>query len=262
MVRLLRIYFAMQAAHLRAQLQYEADVWLALIGVALGQIVGALFISSLFRLRPALGGWSIWEAAVPYGLIGLARGLSELLCEGLWHIRTIVARGELDVPLVRPLPLVFQIATRASDLHSLSNLIIGSSIIGLAFHRLGLVLSAAKIIFFVFTMAGSTLVMAAMILIANSIAFWDRSVDSSLPSFVLQIADGAQIPLSVYGAPVRVVLTWILPYAFVSYFPAQVLLGKPVTPLAWASPLIGPLVAGLACMIFRLGLRRYESAGH
>src|SRR5262249_34500633 len=181
MVRLLRIYFAMQAAHLRAQLQYEADVWLALIGVALGQIVGALFISSLFRLRPALGGWSIWEAAVPYGLIGLARGLSELLCEGLWHIRTIVARGELDVPLVRPLPLVFQIATRASDLHSLSNLIIGSSIIGLAFHRLGLVLSAAKIIFFVFTMAGSTLVMAAMILIANSIAFWDRSVDSSLP---------------------------------------------------------------------------------
>jgi ABC-2 type transport system permease protein len=68
----------------------------------------------------------------------------------------------------------------------------------------------------------------------------------------------------VYGPFARLLLTWVLPFAFVSYYPTCLLLGKPVEPswILWLIPLSGPIVALAASVLWRLGLSRYESTGH
>ena len=74
-------------------------------------------------------------------------------------------------------------------------------------------------------------------------------------------------PLSIYGAGVRWLLTFGIPVAFVSYFPAAVLLGRThdlsVPPLiAYLAPAAGLLWFGLAYQLFRHELRAYQSSGH
>jgi len=59
-------------------------------------------------------------------------------------------------------------------------------------------------------------------------------------------------------------VTWVLPFAFVSYYPGIALLGKPVASpwLGPLAPLAGPAVALIAALIWRIGLRRYQGTGH
>jgi ABC-2 type transport system permease protein len=73
----------------------------------------------------------------------------------------------------------------------------------------------------------------------------------------------ARFPITIYGLGVRLVLTLVLPYAFMSYFPATTVLRE--SSLWWVG-LLTPLVAvhtlALGAWAFRRGLLRYESSGH
>ena len=65
----------------------------------------------------------------------------------------------------------------------------------------------------------------------------------------------------------RFLLTFGLPLAFVSYFPAAVLLGRTgelsVPPaVAYAAPLVGAVWFMLALLLWRSELGQYRSAGH
>ncbi|WP_233605962.1 ABC-2 family transporter protein [Micromonospora sp. Llam0] len=78
--------------------------------------------------------------------------------------------------------------------------------------------------------------------------------------------------MSVYTFGVRLVLVVGLPFAFVGFFPASAVLGAGgddavragvgPTWLGWLTPLVAAYCVAVAALIFRAGLRRYESAGN
>ena len=73
-------------------------------------------------------------------------------------------------------------------------------------------------------------------------------------------------PLTIYGVWLRRLLAFVVPLAFVSYFPAVAILGKhdPLDTPPWLGALT-PVVAGLtvviAAAIWRTGVRHYRSTG-
>jgi ABC-2 type transport system permease protein len=63
-----------------------------------------------------------------------------------------------------------------------------------------------------------------------------------------------------------VVVTGIIPVAFMNYYPALMLLGKldPGSPTAWLgfmSPVVALILSLLASGVWHLALRRYSSSG-
>jgi ABC-2 type transport system permease protein len=76
--------------------------------------------------------------------------------------------------------------------------------------------------------------------------------------------DFAKYPLSAYTRPIQFVLTWLIPLAFISYYPAAVLLGKPLAQpwIGYLAPLAGPAAAVCALGLWKRGLLRYQSSGH
>ena len=73
----------------------------------------------------------------------------------------------------------------------------------------------------------------------------------------------ARYPISIYGGVVRLILPLVLPYAFMTCFPATAVLSPGSTP--WPGPLTP--VAATWCLLlgrwaFRRGLLRYGSAGN
>ena len=66
--------------------------------------------------------------------------------------------------------------------------------------------------------------------------------------------------MSIYRQPIRFVLTWVLPVAFISTFPAHAL-ARGAGPVL----IVGGLAIGLAALVivrtvWNSGLRRYTSA--
>jgi ABC-2 type transport system permease protein len=78
--------------------------------------------------------------------------------------------------------------------------------------------------------------------------------------------DFSSYPINVYSGVFRRVFAYSLGFAFVAYYPALMLLGRP-DPLglpgwvAWTSPLVSLAAALLAALAWRFGVRHYRSTG-
>jgi ABC-2 type transport system permease protein len=259
-----RIYGKLQLLHLRAHLEYEADFWIGILGVALTHGAGFVFVWALFSNVPSVAGWQLWEIAFLYALSIIPRGLVELLCDGQWSLRQLVNRGELDRLLLRPVSPMLQLITMEMSIHGFGSVLLGAAIMLRAVRELGLAWGAWHYLFLAATLFSSVLLIGAINLATNCIAFWEPSSSSTFPFMVQNFMEFAKFPLSLYDRLVQGLMTWVLPFAFVSYYPGIALLARPVETqwLSYLAPLTGPIVSLLAGLIWRTGLGRYQGAGH
>ena len=79
--------------------------------------------------------------------------------------------------------------------------------------------------------------------------------------------DFTRYPISIYTRGVRIVLTYVLPFAFMNYFPATYFLQKGDTGLSLnpqvglLTPAIGLAWVFVAYAFWRVGLRHYQGTG-
>jgi ABC-2 type transport system permease protein len=78
---------------------------------------------------------------------------------------------------------------------------------------------------------------------------------------VFSMNEFAKYPLSIYHGAIRILLTWIIPYGFVSFYPASYLLGRDVGQLVWLSPIVALVFIFIAYRAWLFGLRHYSSTG-
>ncbi len=72
----------------------------------------------------------------------------------------------------------------------------------------------------------------------------------------------SRYPLTIYSLPVRILLTFVLPFAWVAYYPATWFVGGSDLKLVAAlTPLVGLAVFAGAVLIWRRGVRNYTSTG-
>jgi ABC-2 type transport system permease protein len=79
---------------------------------------------------------------------------------------------------------------------------------------------------------------------------------------VWNIQNYGRYPVRIYNKVIQILLTWILPFAFVGFYPAAYFLD----PIHWAkmaylTPLIGVAFFSLALMFWNYGVKQYRGAG-
>jgi len=258
------IYLRLQLLHLRVALEYPANFWIASVAMLIGEITTIGFLWVLFSHVPQIAGWQFWEVLFLYALIALQTALGGFLCSGFWNIPHYIRSGQLDQVLVRPLAPLLQMATLHLDLRNIGRLGISSAMLVLAIRQIHSAWGLWQQAYFVATLLGSTLLLNSLFFLPRCLAFWTLSDTNSIADWLWNVIDFAKYPLSAYTRPIQFVLTWLIPLAFISYYPAAFLLGKPLAQpwLGYLAPLAGPLAAVVALTVWRRGLLRYQSSGH
>jgi ABC-2 type transport system permease protein len=148
-------------------------------------------------------------------------------------------------------------------MHGAGNLLLGLAVLLTAGARVGVDWTVGKALWVVLTIACG-LVVIAISFLANMIHFWEPGGRSSFPFFVANTAEFAKFPLELYGWGLRFLLTALLPFGFVSYYPALILLDKE-SELRWLGylTLLAPVIlAAVTARLWRAGLGRYQGVGH
>lgn len=262
--RLLRFYVRLQFLQIRIYFEYRADFWIGIFGMLLTQGTGLVFIWVLFQRVPTVGGWSVWEIALLYALAIIPRGLTDFLFNGQWQLRQLVNTGEFDRLLLRPLSPALQVITQACGIQGIGSVALGIVVLVTALQKLNLSWGWWQDGFLLATTVSAVLLISSIDLATNCIAFWDPSASSAFPFSIQYCIEFAKYPVTLYGRLIQIFITWILPFAFVSYYPGLVLLNKAGN-LLWpeyVTLLIGPLMALLCAAIWRYGLARYQGVGH
>lgn len=250
-------------ASIRGQMQYRASFLMQVASGIVFQCMGFVFVWLLLSRFRALDGWTIEEMALLYGIRLCAHGAYLVLFNNMYGIDQMV-QGEFDRFLVRPLPILTQLMFSQFRLSILGDLTGGIVILGAAISRTDINWTPANGLLLVTAILGGGMIDGAMQLAMASTSF--RTLNS-WPLRVLAddiAANFANYPISIFGNPVRFVLTFLLPIAFMAYLPAAALLGKATFLPAWCGWLglpVGLLFLSTAVRIFLRMTRTYQSTG-
>ncbi|GAA2638225.1 ABC transporter permease [Dactylosporangium fulvum] len=258
---MVRLYARLLGAHLRSLLEYEADFWIMMAGTIMMQVVNVAFLSAIFAKVPSINGWSFWTVVAMFGMVAVAEGVGSLFFEGMWNLAWQINQGDLDYMMVRPYPIVLQVSSMQVGINGLSNIVTGGLMLGFAVSHVDVSWSAGRVGLALVVLLSAIVVKVAINLATNSVSFWMQSPSPMFAFAVHQVGDLARFPISVYPLALKAALGFVLPFAFVSFFPVSVVLGHGPAWLGLVTPLVALYCVGVAWWVFSRGLRRYESTG-
>ena len=170
-----------------------------------------------------------------------------------------VRDGTLDFTLTKPEDAQLLVSIQRVAIWSLLDLLMGTGVLVAALVRLGKTIGVGEAAAFIGMLLAGAVIVYSFWLILASLSFWLVRVENLLEIFQSMYQAG-RWPVSLYPGWLRFALTFIVPVAFATTVPAEALTGR-----LDASTLLGALglailLAALARLVWRLGLRRYSGA--
>jgi len=253
---------------LAGQLEYQLNVLIELLAAALN-LAGSVFILSLFFGRggqaaggtPAtLGGWSWQQALVVQGVYTLLDGVATTwLRPNLGAIVSHVREGTLDFVLLKPIDSQFWLSLRNLAPAGLSELLLGAALIAWEAPRAGASPGPLGVVLALVLLAAGVLILYALWFVLAATSIW--FVKTWNATEVLRAAlTAGRFPVSAYPPGLRVLLTLVLPVAFLTTVPAEAILGRATASWTLASLGVAVLSFAISRSFWRFALRHYTSA--
>ncbi len=260
--RMFRIHRIFLVQELKRMMEYKGDFVVGIIGFLLIQLSNLLFLWIIFSQIPDLEGWSISEIIFIYGLSLIPKGIDHFFFDNLWSIGYfIVRKGDFDKYLTRPVNTLFHVLVEKIQIDALGELIMGIVLVCSSVAGLQVEWDAFRIIGMILIIPFITLIFTGIKTITAAIAFWTKRSGNVIYMFYM-FNDFAKYPATIYSRWVQNIITYIIPFALTSYFPALFIL-KGENPLFnLGMPVLASLVLMTAgILVWNKGLKAYESAG-
>lgn len=262
MQRQLSLTLAYVSMLAKARLAYRADFLVQVGSDLLLQAVDLAFLAVVFTRVKALAGWSFAEALFIYGFFLIPFALFNASFAALSEVGgRYVVGGELDRVLTRPLGSLLQVQLELLRPQALNGVVLGGVILGVASARLGMVWSPADLLLAVAGTLGAWLVYGGVWVAVASTSFWTQERGIGFFPVFYNTLQFSRYPLTLYPAALRFALTFVLPYAFMAFYPAAGLLREEYAVFAGLTLPVGLVVFGLGLWVWQRGLARYEGAG-
>ncbi|CAM4405862.1 ABC transporter permease [Deinococcus marmoris] len=264
----LRLYFLLLHAQARSQAVYRVSFALDALGSALITLAEFAAFALVLPRFGSLSGWTLGEVSLLYGLAEIAFVLMDLLFGGFdapnlsQHVRS----GSFNTFLLRPAPLRLQIFGSDFALRRITRVFLAAGILAYGVGASGAVFTPEAALLLAGSVLGMIAFFGGLFVIGGTLTFW--TVESVEAMNVLTYGGRTLIsyPMDIYGQFLRKTFTYLIPAAFLSYFPVLYVLGRPLPdglPLlaAYLSPLVGPLMLAAAFAFWRVGVRHYGGTG-
>lgn len=253
------MYFSQYA---KARLEYRADFFSAVLASFLGTAASFGFLLIVFSRGVAVRGWKFEEMVFLYGFSLIPFGIFNVFSWNLWMFaERYLIEGRFDRVLLRPVSSVFQVLFESFRLESVESIVTGIVAVLWASRRLGLALTFGDALLFLLWATAGGVIYVAIFLALTSMSFWiEDRIGISPPVFNLM--QFGRYPLTIYDVWVRLALSFVIPFAFASFYPTARFLRRPeFLPEFWAVPFVAAISMSLALLLWKNGVARYHSTG-
>ncbi len=262
----LRAYRLIAWMWIRSTMAYRASFAMTLFGNFAGTVLDFVAILLMFSRVDELGGYSFGEVAFLYGLSSAAFGLADLTLGSMERLGQRVRDGTFDTLLVRPAPVLAQVAADRFALRRLGRITQGLLVLGYALAVVDIEWTPLKVLLMPVMVVSGAGIFAAVFVAGGAFQFVAQDAAQVQSAFTYGGTTLLQYPPTVFAKDLVRGVTFVLPLAFVNWLPALYVLGLPY-PLdlpewvAFLSPLVAVVCCGLAGLAWRTGLRSYRSTG-
>lgn len=255
------LYLKYMKLHLKKMLQYKVSFILSFISQIFIFFTYYFTVIALFDKFSNVNGFDLYDVLLTFSIIQFGFSINEVLARGLDQFDKLMIQGEYDRILVRPRNILLQVLGYEIEFTKICKVLQSIIILIISIFNIDIIWSIDKIITLVLMLFSSCLIFFGIFLISASYCF------ITLEGLECRnlIADGgkhmAQYPIGIFSRGFKFFFTFIIPYAFVNYYPLLYLLGRSDNKLFMFSPLL-VIVFLIPCFIsFKLLSRKYTSAG-
>jgi ABC-2 type transport system permease protein len=262
----LSVYIQYWRINLLTMLEYRANfiMWFGFTIMYHMTAITALWVT--LRRFPSMNGWDFQQTAFLYGLWMLGHAFHNTFFFTVGDVPTMIREGRFDRFLIRPLDPLFQALTMPQQIWP-DELILSVVFFAIVSHIIGIHISLFYIFFVMSVMLGGALIDFGINLTIATLSFWFIRVDTLRWVVMSLEQEFTRYPISIYTRGVRLILSFVFPFAFMNYFPATFLLHKTETALNLSpeigllTPLVGIIWFTIAYAFWRIGLKHYQGTG-
>lgn len=261
-VRYIVIFNQYLAQYMKSQMAYRADFFANIFSELLQQSVNLIFIAVVFSKVSSIKGWSKDEVLFIYGFFLVPFGIYGGFLNHLFDVpEKYVLQGEFDRILLRPLNAWYQVIIETMNPELLVGTLTGIVIMLRSARALHITLVWSDIPLILVLVAGATMVYAGVYTLLASIGFWSEGNTGLMP-MVYNLSNYGRYPMTIYRGVTRFLLTWVLPFAFVGFYPATIIMHRyEFAGYAYLTPVIGIISFAVGYRVWVAGVRNYRGTG-
>ena len=257
----MKIYFKSLSLHLKSELEYRISFIFSFLSQIIVFFSYYFVIISLFTKFNNIKGFTLYEVLLCFSIIQIGFAFNEVFARGVDRFDKLIINGGFDRLLLRPKNLIIQVLCSDSDYVKVNRIIQGIIVMIIALIKLNIEWNIFKVICLILMILSSIIIFFSIFLIAASYCFITVQGLEVTNVFTDGGKQMAQYPIGVFNKGFIYFFTFIIPYAFVNYYPLLFFIGKSNNILYCFSPLLVFIYLIVCIKIFYLGIKRYESVG-
>lgn len=246
---------------IKAQLQYRASTYLLVFAQFVAQFFFILSFYYLFQKFGNIKGYTYSQVIFVYGVFNTCFSIAEMFFKGILDFYRLIKSGEFDILLIRPRNLLLQVIGSKFEVSRVGRLVQDIIVLIYGFAILDVKWDLLKIVCFLLTIGGGIILFFCIFLFFATMTFWTIDNSAFLDIFMDGGKDILQYPVNVFNKGIKIILTYILPFAFINYYPILYMIGKQTNILYAFSPVILIIWFALSLIFWKKGIKNYSSTG-
>lgn len=253
---------------MKSWMQYKIDAVLRSFAVFMREATGIIVIYLTMLKFDQLNGWNIHEMLFLFSFLFLTYGILILFFTGLRDFGETVRSGQLDRFILRPRGILFQLIFSNADwFAAIGHGSLGLTLFVLSVNQVGIDWDFGMVLYCLVSILGGVLIQGAIFLFIATLNIYLLETNSLKDLLYWNTRKFAGYPISIFHKAIQVCMVYIVPFAFVNYFPAQYFLRKSDMVLypeyyLYLTPFVGLFMFFMAYGFWRYSLRHYTSSGN
>ncbi len=249
--------------YLKARLAYQGDFIIAVFTSFCATLASFSFIYVLFYRVSSLQGWRFEELMFIYAFSLCCLGFFNVLSLNLYEFgERYIIEGRFDQLLLRPLHSLFQVLFETFRLESFQEVVSGGALMIYASRQLALPWPWWGIALFPIMLLSGVVIYLSIFTLLASVSFWFEDRIGIKPPIYNMIPFG-RYPTTIYNVFLQFMLSWIVPFAFASFYPTTLFLNRPEYLILFLlTPWVALSFAALALAMWNYGVKNYQSVGN
>ena len=257
----MKVYLHAMRLHLKSLVEYKASFVFGLISQVFVFFSYYFIILALFNKFDNIKGFTLYEVLLTFSIIQFGYSINEIFARGIDQFDDLIIEGSFDQLLVRPQPIIIQVLCSKIAWIRISRTIQSIVVLIISLTNLNIIWNIEKIITLILMLVSSIIIFFALFLLMASYCFVTIKGLEVRNLFTDGGKHMAQYPIGIFKKGFIFIFTYIIPYAFVNYYPLLYFLGKSNNKLYMLSPLIVILYLIIPFYTFKKGIKKYTSTG-
>lgn len=259
-IRYLRLYYYLFKFSLMSLIIYRLNGLMMGMTSIVWMFMMIVFATVVFGGVNQIAGWTFWE-------IMLLLGIHELIFLGTWMFfagnlgRFIydVRQGSFDKTLLKPVNQRFLVSFNSVNFTSLGSLVNVIVVLSISLAHVSIRTNVWGISLFFVSLISAYFIIYLVYFCVSTLSLFFVNAETFL-DWLLEMTDFDRYPAEIYNDFFRFFLFFVLPILFFAYVPTAILLNKLPRYYAGLSVLITIWLYFISTILWRAGLKKYQSA--